>query len=212
MATASAIEDVSSLPGETVRDQDGRKLGEVKEIYAVGDGGTPMWVTIETSTGIGRTRLVFIPIARLKKEGDQIKTPYSFQHIQESPEVEAEDELSEEDDRTLRDYYSIGLADQEMIDNPQSYASQVPDEEEAARKADTGEVEGQVREISDQPPGERAREADDAEREEKGGEDDRKGRKATADDVLDEGDGDSKDEGDGDSKDEGDGDSKDEGD
>jgi hypothetical protein len=185
MATASAIEDVSSLPGETVRDQDGRKLGEVKEIYAVGDNDTPMWVTVETPTGIGRTRLVFIPIARLKKEGDQIRTPYSFQHIQDSPEVEAGDELSEEDEQTLRSYYAIGLADQEMVDNAQSYASQVPDEEEPARKADPGQVEGQVREISDTPPGERAREADEAEQEEKG-DDDRKGRKATADDVLNE--------------------------
>jgi hypothetical protein len=202
MATASAIEDVSSLPGETVRDQDGRKLGEVKEIYAVGDDGTPMWITIEASTGIGRNRVVFIPLARLKKEGDQIKTPYSFQHIQESPEVEAGDELSEEDDRTLRDYYAIGLADQEMVDNAQSYASQVPDEEEPARKADPDDVEGQVREISDQPPGERAREADDADQEERGDEDDGKDRKATADDVLDENDGDSKDQGDGDSKEE----------
>jgi hypothetical protein len=201
MATASAIEDVSSLPGETVRDQDGRKLGEVKEIYAVGDDRTPMWITVEASTGIGRTRLVFIPIARLKKEGDQVRTPYSFQHIHDSPEVEAGEELSEEDDRALRDYYSIGLADQEMVDNAQSYASQVPDEEEPARKADAGEVEGQVREISDTPPGERAREADDAEREEKGDEDDRKGRKATAEDVLDDNDGDSKnqDEGEGES-------------
>ena len=192
MATASAIEDVSSLPGETVRDQDGRKVGEVKEIYAVGDGGRPMWVTVEAPTGIGRTRLVFIPIARLKQEGDQIRTPYSFQHLQESPEVEAADELCEEDDRTLRDYYAVGLADQEMVDNPQSYASQVPDGDEAARKADPDEVEGQVREISDQPPGERAREA----AEEQGDEDDSKDRKATADDVLDEQDGDSKDESD----------------
>ena len=202
MATASAIEDVSSLPGETVRDQDGRKLGEVKEIYAVGENGTPMWVTVEAPTGIGRTRLVFIPIARLKKEGDQIRTPYSFQHLQDSPEVEAGDELSEEDDRTLRDYYSVGLADQEMVDNPQSYASQVPDEDEPAHKADPDDVEGQVREIPDTPPGERAREADDAEREED--EDDRKGRKATAADVLGENDDDSKDEGeDSRSKDEG---------
>jgi hypothetical protein len=186
MAKVSAIEDVSNLPGETVRDQDGRKLGEVKEIYAVGDDDTPMWVTVETSTGVGRTRQVFIPIARLKQEGDEIRTPYSFQHIQDSPEVEPGDELSEEDDFTLRGYYSVGLADQEMVDSAQSYASQVPDEEEPARKVDASEVEGQVREIDDKPPGERAREADEAEREEKGDDDDREGRKATAEDILGE--------------------------
>jgi hypothetical protein len=145
-----------------------------------------MWVTIETSTGVGRTRQVFIPIARLKQEGDEIRTPYSFQHIQDSPEVEPGDELSEEDDFTLRGYYSVGLADQEMVDSAQSYASQVPDEEEPARKVDASEVEGQVREIDDKPPGERAREADEAEREEKGDDDDREGRKATAEDVLGE--------------------------
>jgi hypothetical protein len=149
MASVSAIEDVSSLPGETVHDQDGRTLGEVKEIYAVGDDDTPMWVTVETSTGVGRTRHVFIPIARLKKEGEEIRTPYSFQHIQESPDVDAGDELSEEDDQTLRTYYAIGLADQEMVSNAQSYASQVPDEKEPAQKVDPDEVEGQVREIED---------------------------------------------------------------
>ena len=180
---ASAIEDVSSLPGETVRDQEGRKLGQVKEIYGVGDDGTPMWVTVETSTGIGRTRDVFIPIARLKQEHDEIRTPYSFQHIHESPEVEPGDELSAEDDRALRSYYSVGLADQELVGAAQSYASQVPDEDGPAHKVDASEAEGQVREIDEKPPGERAREADDAERAAED-EDEPEARKATAEDVL----------------------------
>jgi len=187
---ASVIEDVSSLPGETVHDQDGRKIGEVKDIYAVGEDETPMWVSVESSTGIGRSRQLFIPLARLKQQGDEIRTPYSYQHIHEAPEVEEGDELSEEDDRALRDYYSIGLADQEMVDNPQSYASQVPDEEEPAKKVEASSVEGPVREIEDKPPGERAREIDEAERE-KGDKDD-KARKATADDVLGDNDDDSK--------------------
>jgi hypothetical protein len=179
---ASAIEDVSSLPGEIIRDHEGRKLGQVKEIYAVGEDATPMWVTVETSTGAGRTRDVFIPIARLKNERDESRTPYSFQHIQESPEVDAGDELSEEDDRALRGYYSVGAADREMIEAAQSYASQVPDEAGPARRVDAGEVQGRVRELDDKPPGERAREADEAAREKDGHEE----RKTTAEDVLDE--------------------------
>jgi hypothetical protein len=159
----------------------------------VGDDDTPMWVTVETSTGVGRSKLVFIPLARLKQEGDEIRTPYSFDHIQEAPEVEAGDELSEEDDFALRGYYGIGLADQEMVDAAQSYASQVPDEEEPARKVDAGNVEGRVREIDDRPPGERAREADDAEKDGQDEDEDRKGRKATAEDILGD-DGDSGDE------------------
>lgn len=105
---ASAIEDVSSLPGEIVKDQEGRKVGEVKQIYAVGEDETPMWVTIEGQTaGIGNKRLLFVPLARLKHEADEIRVPYSFTHLQESPEVEPGDEVSAEDDRALRNYYAI---------------------------------------------------------------------------------------------------------
>lgn len=188
---ASAIEDVSQLPGEKVKDQEGQNVGEIKEIYAVGENDTPMWVTVEITMGVGEKKLAFIPLARLKHERDEVRVPYSYQHIHEAPEVEPGDELSEEDDRALRDYYSIGLADKEFVDNAQSYASQVPDEEEPARKVEASAAEGKVREIDDTPPGERTREADEADREQKDEEEHRKGRKATAADVLDQGAGES---------------------
>ena len=183
---ASAIEDVSSLPGETVNDQDGRKLGEVKEIYGVGDDETPMWVTVESATGLGRSRLIFVPLARIKKQDDEIRVPYSFDHIHDSPEVEPGGELSEEDDRALRAYYAIGAADQELVENAQSYASQVPDDDSPARKIDASSAEGPVREIDETPPAERAAEAYEKEREEKGEEEHRSGRSATADDIFEE--------------------------
>jgi hypothetical protein len=193
---ARAIEDVSSLPGETVNDQDGRKIGEVKEIYGVGDDETPMWVTIESATGLGRSRDVFVPLARIKRQKDEIRVPYSYAHIHESPEVEPGDELSEEDDRALRVYYAIGLADQELVADAQSYASQVPDEEEPARKMDASSAEGPVREIDDAPPAERAAEAYEKQKEEEG-EDHRKSSGATADEIFEEEEGSGDDEGDG---------------
>lgn len=179
MATASAIEDVSSLPGETVHDQEGRKLGEVKEIYAVGDD-VPMWVTVETPTGVGRSRLVFIPIARLKREDDEIRTPYSFQHLHDSPEVGG-DELSAEDDRTLRSFYGIGLGDTEMVSSGRSYASQVPENEDPARKVEASTAEGMVRDLDERSPAERAEAADEAaerEREEGDGKESKSGPEA----------------------------------
>src|SRR5690348_18494912 len=111
---ASAIKDVSTLPGETVCDQDGGKIGKVKSLYAAGDGESVMWVTIEISTGIGNKREVFVPLARLKHEHDEFRVPYSSQHIQSAPGIEAGEELSEGDDRALRNYYSIDLGDQEV--------------------------------------------------------------------------------------------------
>ena len=187
---ATAIEDVSSLPGETVKDQDGRKIGEVREIFGVGDDETPMWVTIESSTGVGRTRRVFVPLARLKQQGDELRVPYSYSHVHEAPEVEAADELSEEDDRALRSYYAVGLADQELVQAAQSYASQVPDDDGPARRIEASAAEGPVRELDDKPPAERAAEAYEKQKEQEGEEEHRSARKATADEVVqDEGSG-----------------------
>jgi hypothetical protein len=131
---ASAIEDPSSLPGEAVSDQLGNRIGEIKHLYGVGDDGAPMWVTVETSSGLGQKRLVFVPLARLKHEDGEVRVPYTLQHIQGSPEVEAQDELSEEQDRALRNYYAIGLADQEVRTDNESYAAQIPEGEGAPRR------------------------------------------------------------------------------
>ena len=125
MASADPIEDVNELPGKTVFDQMGKKIGEVQEIYS--QDGEPMWVTVESSTGMATDRLVLIPLARLKLEDEQIRVPYTAQHVNESPEVDTSDELSEEDDYSLRAYYSVGISDGELrTDNERSYASRVP--------------------------------------------------------------------------------------
>jgi hypothetical protein len=95
-----------------------------------GKNDAPMWVTIEVSgTTVGK-RLVFVPLARLTQEQGEIRVPYSVTHISSAPEVEADDELSEQDERALRDYYAIDLADQEMRTDNESYANRVPDEED----------------------------------------------------------------------------------
>jgi hypothetical protein len=132
---ALPIEDVGSLPGKKIKDQQGNEVGEVCEIYE--QDGDPMWVTVKSSTGMATDRVVFIPVARLKEEDDEIRVPYSVQHVQDSPEVSPEGELSEEQDRELRDYYSVDLGDQELRDsNDSSYAARVPDSDAPVKKAE----------------------------------------------------------------------------
>jgi hypothetical protein len=177
---ASAIDDVSTLPGETVSDQDGRKIGKIKHLYSGGEGGAVMWVTVEISLGIGKKREVFVPLARLKHERDELRVPYSYQHIQNAPEVEPERELSEGQDRALRDYYSIDLGDQELRTDNDSYAGQVPEEDGAARQIDAEEATEPERDTGE--AAERMR-AENSEGTSGGGLDD-KPRDATADDVF----------------------------
>ena len=133
---ASAIEDVRKLPGDALCDQDGNKIGTFKNVYAMGEGEEPMWATVEMSPGIGQSRMVFVPVARLKAEADEVRVPYSGQHLLGSPEIEPAEELSEEHERALRDYYGIDLADQEVRTDNESYAAQVPDVDGSAKRVE----------------------------------------------------------------------------
>ena len=135
MTRAAPIENVGDLPGKKVFDQLGREIGPVCGVYNQDDD--PMWVTVESSTGLATDRLVFIPLARLKEEEGQIRVPYSVQHINESPEVEVSDELSEQDDYALRAYYSVSIGDDELTtENDDSYASRVPESDGPVKKAE----------------------------------------------------------------------------
>jgi sporulation protein YlmC with PRC-barrel domain len=129
------IEDVSSLPGKKVSDQQGASIGKVKEIYEA-EGGHPMWVGIEGSFGTREKRTVLIPLARLKDEDGNIAVPYSKDRIGSCPEVDISDGVSAESDRELRGYYGIGVGDQELREDNKSYATLVPDEPGAASRVE----------------------------------------------------------------------------
>jgi sporulation protein YlmC with PRC-barrel domain len=136
------IEDVSSLPGKKVSDQEGASVGKVKEIYATDEEGHPMWVEIEGSFGSRDKRTVLIPLARLKDENGEIGVPYSKDRIGSCPEVDTSDGVSAESDRELRGYYGIGVGDQELRADNKSYATLITDEPgEASRVEDAGELE-----------------------------------------------------------------------
>lgn len=128
------IEETGELPGREVLDQVGGKVGKVKGLLAPGGEGEPMWVTIELKEGMVGSRLAVVPYARLKDESGVVTVPYSFQHIQEAPEVDVDGEISVEDDQSLRDYYGIGRGDEPPREqNPDLYSVRVREEEEPSR-------------------------------------------------------------------------------
>jgi hypothetical protein len=124
MASAADIDD---LPGQTLSDQDGRKIGEIKEVCDNSGDRAPMWVSVEASFTLMKKRHVLVPVARIKEERGQFLVPYSIHHIEGSPEIEASGELSAQDDRRLRDHYGIDRADAELRTDNDSYATQVQD-------------------------------------------------------------------------------------
>jgi hypothetical protein len=132
------IEDISSLPGKKITDQEEVPIGEVKEIFATEDG-FPMWVSVELSQGMSNNRTVFIPLARIKDENGDLRVPYSKNKIAESPEIDDSDGISQECDFELRGYYGIGTGDQEMWSDNKGYATLVAHESSSAEKVDNAD-------------------------------------------------------------------------
>lgn len=137
---ASPVEDPSSMRDKKILDQVGNTIGQVCEIYE--QDGDPMWVTIKSDTGMASDRLVFIPLARIKQEDGELRVPYSSQHINDSPEVESEDELSDDEEHALRAYYSVSIGDGELRTDNDSYAAQVPDSDAPSKKAEGSAGDG----------------------------------------------------------------------
>lgn len=131
----AAIEDVSALPGRTVHDQEKRSIGKVEHVYAIDGDGQTAWVGVKASFGMFDKRLIVIPLARMKDEDGDLVVPYSLDHIKATPEIDG-DEIGEEDDRRLRDHYSIDAGDQELRDDNLSYATLVPDEGGTAKRVE----------------------------------------------------------------------------
>ena len=134
MSKAIPVEDPEKLPGESLHDQQGDKIGKIKEVY--GKGGNAAWVTVEVSTGLTRRRVAFVPLARMKEEDDELRVPYRAQHVENAPEVETGDTVSPEDERQLQDHYGIGRADQELRSDNESYAARVPEGDGEPEKLD----------------------------------------------------------------------------
>jgi PRC-barrel domain len=174
------IEDVSSLPGKKVSDQEENPIGEIKEIYAIDGDGYPMWVSVEASFGMGDKKTVFIPIARIKVENDELLVPYSKSHIEQTPEVDADEGITPECDRKLRDHYGIDRADQELRSDNDSYATLVPEDEEgtAQRVEDADKLDTPDANKVDDETRSRLEDVGSAEM-----------RKVTAEDVVDDDDG-----------------------
>ena len=71
---------------------------------------------------------MFVPLARLKEANGELRVPHGKAHVLESPEVDAEDSISEEGDHARRTCYGIGAADQELWSDNKGYATLVPNE------------------------------------------------------------------------------------
>jgi hypothetical protein len=98
------LDEVMSWQGKTMVDADGDKIGTIEAIYLDRQTGEPDWATVKT--GLFGHKHSFVPIAQAEPTDDEkIRVPFQKEQVKNAPKIEAEGELSPDDERQLYEHY-----------------------------------------------------------------------------------------------------------
>jgi uncharacterized protein (TIGR02271 family) len=101
----SEMTDAYQWHGRTMIGSDGEKIGKISEIYEDPQTGKPEWATV--SSGLFGTRSNFVPLAGASPEGEDARVPLTKDQVKDAPGVEADGELSEQEEQRLFEYYGV---------------------------------------------------------------------------------------------------------
>lgn len=100
-----STDSVQHLIGANAYDPDGNKIGTIGQIYLDNDSGAPEWGTVKT--GLFGTRESFVPLRNAELSGDGIGLAYDKELITDAPGIEADQEVSAEEEMELYEYYDL---------------------------------------------------------------------------------------------------------
>lgn len=101
--------DVRAWQGQTLYDRDHDKIGEIKDIYLDRQSGEPEWLAVKT--GLFGSNVSFVPIREATAHEDHVMVAYEKSLIKDAPNVDADGELSPEEERRLYEHYSLEFGD-----------------------------------------------------------------------------------------------------
>ena len=91
--------------GRTLVDADGEKIGKIDELYFDEVGGQPEWALV--NTGLFGTKKTFVPIRSASPSGEDLEVPVTKQQVKDAPRIDADQELSEQEERQLFEHYGV---------------------------------------------------------------------------------------------------------
>ena len=97
--------EVLEWRGRTAVDSDGDKLGTIEEIYLDAETERPEWALVKLGAFGGKS--AFVPLEGATADGDQVRAPFSKQQIEDAPKMDADGQLSQEDEAALYAHYGI---------------------------------------------------------------------------------------------------------
>ena len=96
-------EDVLHWRDRDLIDNDGDKIGSIKDIYLDTDTGEPEWAVV--STGLFGTKQTFVPLTDAASTQDGIRVPLEKSTVKDAPRIDPDGALSGEEERTLYQHY-----------------------------------------------------------------------------------------------------------
>jgi uncharacterized protein (TIGR02271 family) len=101
----SQMTEAYDYRGRTLVDREGEKIGKIDELYYDEQGARPEWALVHT--GLFGTKKTFVPIASASPIGEDLKVAVSKEQVKDAPRIDADEELSEHDERQLFEHYQL---------------------------------------------------------------------------------------------------------
>jgi stress response protein YsnF len=100
------IDTVLNWRGRTIVDQGGEKIGTFEEIYLDAQTEQPEWAAVKS--GLFGRRYRFVPLSEAEEQDKEtLRVPFTKEHVDNTPDVDADGELSQEEEARLYEHYGI---------------------------------------------------------------------------------------------------------
>jgi uncharacterized protein (TIGR02271 family) len=111
----ATMQELETWRGRTLVDRDGDKIGKIEDVYLDRNSGEPEWVAVKT--GLFGSNVSFVPIRDASAEGDDVRVSHEKDLVKDAPNVEADGELSPDEERRLYQHYGRSDYDDWTVDS-----------------------------------------------------------------------------------------------
>ena len=101
-----ATQDIDRIIGSEAVDPQNDKIGKVSQVYIDQETEQPSWVSVRT--GLFGTSESLVPLENASWDADALHVGYDKARIKDAPRVDADRELSPQEQEELYRYYGVG--------------------------------------------------------------------------------------------------------